>query len=356
MELADPVARGVAQLGPQELGEKMVVAVPGGLGVEALDEDIVGNKPLCEVRAVVTPGHRIREIRREALCNGCCEQEVARIFGLPLEHLREQIIGSGTLVQLDRLEDGYVLAARSMRKREEADPGGPALGLLEQEGQHVRLELDTEPVEQLARLVGGQREMVRAELRQLTARPKQVERERWVVTRREHQAQARRRSAQQLLDRGADVRAADAVEVIDDQHERLFQLGEAVQQLYDERRGRTAAGRGKSPQRGPRRRHVVHCRQPLGPKTCFRELRARRQPRDLARLRSEPRRKQRRLAGTRGSGDERQRALDAFLQQLEESRAVDKRAGWARDRKIRSRDGSGSWTTGLGGQGILLIG
>ena len=116
-----------------------------------------------------------------------------------------------------------------------------------------------------------------------------MQRERRVVARGEDEPQTRGRGAQQLLHRRADLRAADAVEVVDDHDERLLELGEAVQQLDDERRRRAAARPGEPPQARARRRNAMDGGEPLRPESRFGQLRARCEPRDLTRVCGEPR-------------------------------------------------------------------
>src|SRR5204862_205017 len=52
VQLGDPASRRVPELRAQQLREEMVVAIPGRLRVEPLDEDVVGDEALREVSAV----------------------------------------------------------------------------------------------------------------------------------------------------------------------------------------------------------------------------------------------------------------------------------------------------------------
>ena len=221
----------------------------------------------------------------------------------------------------------------------------------------MRLELHAEAVEQLLRLVRRHRQVARTQFDELAARAQQVERQRWVVSRGQDEPQARRRGAQELLDRRADLGAADAVEVIHHHDEGLVQLGEAVQQLDDERPGRAGARAGEPSQRRACGRDPVDRGEPLRPERRLGQLGARGQPRDLTRVRREPRCEQRRLPRACRRGDQRQRTVDSLFESVKEPRAVHAGLRRAWDHEIRCRDGPGSLATcGLGRQALLLSG
>ena len=118
VQLGDPASRRVPELRAQQLREEMVVAIPGRLRVEPLDEDVVGDEALREVSAVRAFGHGIREIGREPLGDGGREEEVARLVGLSPQHFGQEVLRRGTLVEVDRLERRHLRASGPVCERE----------------------------------------------------------------------------------------------------------------------------------------------------------------------------------------------------------------------------------------------
>ena len=143
------------QLRAQELREQVVVAVPGRLRLDAVDEEVVRHEPLGDVGAVGAARHRVREIGCEPLGDRGREQEVADVVRLAPQHLREQVLGGGTLVERERLEHRRVRLALPVREHEQPQSGRPALGAGEQGRERLRLGLHLEAVEELARLAPG---------------------------------------------------------------------------------------------------------------------------------------------------------------------------------------------------------
>ena len=317
VQLRDPGALRVPELGAEQLGEKVVVAVPGRLRLDAVDEEVLGHEALGHVRAVGAAGHRVGEIRREALGDRGREQEVANVVGLPPQHFGKQVLGRRTLVEGERLENRRVRVARATREHEQPQPCRPALGADEQRREGLRVDPYTQVVEERARLVGREGEIAGAKLGELAARAQEMQRQHRVVPRREDEPQRGRRGAQELVERRGDLEAVHRVEVVDHHDDRLLQLRKAVEELQDEARRRPRARRRDPRQRRPRRHDALDRREPLDPERSLAESAARREPRDVERLGREPRREQRRLAEAGGRRDQRQGTLSPLVQALD---------------------------------------
>ena len=314
MQFGDPVAFGVTQLRAEQLGEQVVVAVPGRLRVDPVDEEVVGDEALGDVRTVGAAGHRVGEVGREALGDRRGEEEVPNVLGLPPQHLCEQVLGRRPAVEGERLEHTRIRADAVVREHEQPQPGGPALRPDEQRRERLRVDFEREAVEKLARLVGRERKVARTQLRQFAARAQEVQRQHRVVPRRQHESQRRGRGAQQLVQRRRDLDALDGVEVVDRDDDRLLELREAVEQLQHEAGRRPRAGRRDPAERGPRRHDALDRGQPLRPERRLAEPTPRSEPRDPRRLHGEPRREERRLPEARRRRQQRQRTPGAVIE------------------------------------------
>ena len=234
------------------------------------------------------------------------------------EHLAgEEVDDVGARAVEGRDERVLVLRARE-RERRQVDAGGPALGAGDQQVDVFGWQLQAEAaVEELARLAGGEAQLVGAQLEQLAADPQRAERECRVGAGRDHQLDARRQVVDEPRDRLARRGARQAVEVVE--HERdLVALGERVDQPRQHDLAQRRAGGGRvEPERGD---HV----RPQHDRVVVALVERHPRDRPPLQLGLPPGGEQRRLAEAGRAGDERQAAALAVAQALEEPLARDR--------------------------------
>ena len=159
MQLRDQVGVLGEQACVQHVGEQVVVAVPGALGVQR-DHEQVGALEVRQHRgAAGLPADRVAQGAGEPVEDRGAQQEVAHLGRLAGQDLVGQVVDDEPVAAGERLDEVRDLGPgrdRPQRQRGELKAGDPALGAL-LEGIHVGgVEVQTHRlVEELLRLIAG---------------------------------------------------------------------------------------------------------------------------------------------------------------------------------------------------------
>ena len=114
------------QAGAQDVGEQVVVAEPGALGVERHDEQVVALEVLQHRAAVGLAGDRVAQGTGEPVEDGGAEQELAHLGGLPGQHLVGEVVDDEPVAAGERLDEAATSAASGMPRSESAASCSPA--------------------------------------------------------------------------------------------------------------------------------------------------------------------------------------------------------------------------------------
>ena len=91
--------RGLAlELGAQQLGEQVVIAIPGVVVVERGHEEAVARQSFEQARGVDLAGHRVAQAGRELIEDRGTEQELLHVGWLAVEDLGGEVAGDLTPV------------------------------------------------------------------------------------------------------------------------------------------------------------------------------------------------------------------------------------------------------------------
>ena len=156
------------QTGVKHVGEKVVVAVPGALGVERDDEEV----PTLEVRqrlgAAGAAGDGVAQRAVKSVEDCGAEQEVANLRRLPGEHLVGQVVDDEPVAageRLDEFSDLVPVSDAAQGKCGELQAGDPALRTVLQCVHVGGGELQPHhPVQELLRLQWGEAQVGGAQL------------------------------------------------------------------------------------------------------------------------------------------------------------------------------------------------
>ena len=88
----------VAQLGPEQLGEQGMVAVPGPVGADGRGEHVLALQPGQHPGAVRPAGQRVGQVPAEPVGDRRPQQERPQLGGLGGQHLLDQVAGDGPVV------------------------------------------------------------------------------------------------------------------------------------------------------------------------------------------------------------------------------------------------------------------
>ena len=85
-------------MGLQDVGEEVVVAVPAPTVVERDDEQVGAVERLQHGGAVVTAGDGVAQRTAEPIKNRRLNKEIPNTFGLPIEHLVDEVVDDVAVV------------------------------------------------------------------------------------------------------------------------------------------------------------------------------------------------------------------------------------------------------------------
>ena len=219
---------GAPQLETQEIGEQVVVAEPGPVSVDGVDEsagvfeleqDPLG--ALCPEEAVCNRPVYALEDRRP-------QQELTYRLGLALEDLGEQVIGHRSLAAGEFGDESLRVRPSRERQRREPKAGDPALGASLQRLDGVGGERDPGGGKQLACLVELKAKVRGAQLGELARETESMEPERRIVASREDHSQLWRPAVEQHFERRQRPGLEQVMQIVDDEQEGFVERSGAV--------------------------------------------------------------------------------------------------------------------------------
>jgi len=322
---------GVAQVGAQQLREQWVIAIPAATysgwlhrGAEALELH-------QRQRATLAPGERVRQLGAELVNQAGAQHELATLLWQAREHLGDQVVGDCSIGAGELGQKTPRLGVSPQRQRRQPHRGGPALGACPQRVDLRVGECQLQPLAQLGGLLAVERELGDTQLGERATGTQALGRQRRIGAARQHDAQLLGGVADKEVDRGGGRGAGELVDLVEHQHERRAQLCQAVDQQREEALGagsrrsdeviKRAAGLERS--RTAQRAQEVF-EQPVG----LIVLPVERQPARGAgqRARRDPRGEQHGLAGAGRRGEQDDALLDALVEGVVQSPALDQMA------------------------------
>ncbi|MBB1255492.1 hypothetical protein H3146_19345, partial [Streptomyces sp. OF3] len=305
------------QVRPQDLAEERMEPVPRM--AQVLDERVLPVQADKQRLGVPPRGQRVRLVRAEPVQDAQPQQDVLDVGRLPGQHLRRQEVGHRAPVRLELLQTDRRIRGARRRHGTQPQPGRPAPGPLHQVVAHVRRQAQPVQPEQRGGLRRIERQILGADLDQLTRSPVAVQRQQRLHTGQEHQTEARPGVAQDELQLRGDLRAGHPIELVDHHDQWLA----AALQVGRQRRQQPPVDVG-GVRRGPDRLRrgaaaAVESVQQIGPENAGAPvLGLRVQPRDGPVQAGHPVSRQQALARARRAVHDRQRGVRGRVQHAQQ--------------------------------------
>ncbi|MGP3965340.1 hypothetical protein ACTWPT_56270 [Nonomuraea sp. 3N208] len=157
------------------------------------------------------------------------------VAGQAREHLGAEVVDDVAVVAPDGLRTAYGIGRAAQGQGREVQPGGPALGTVDEPRDLVGVERDPAHIgHQADRLLRREREIGRTDLGELSTCAQACQRKRWVEARGDQDADRRRQVGQHELGRLVDPAVGDQVVVVEHEHD--YALGVVGRQVVDEAR------------------------------------------------------------------------------------------------------------------------
>ncbi len=329
----------VAQVRAQQLAEQRVVAVPVALGVgrchrrpEVLD------RRECE-RGALVAGQGVGQLGADGVHEAGPQHELAPVPRQAGENLGDEVVrhrpvGAGELGQEARR-----LGVPVQRERRQAQGRGPALGARPQQVGLRAGEGEVELPAQLGRLPAIEREVPDAQLRERAVDAQPLDRQRRVGAAGEHDPQLLGGVAHQEVDCRGRLGTRQLVDLVEHEHQRGVQFGEAVDEQRQEalrarphRRLQPAEGAAGLDQLRAAQRVQQVLEQPAGVVVIPVQRQPARRARQLAGR--DPRGEQYGLAGPGRRGEQHEALADSLVQGVEEPPALNQVARGRRDQQL----------------------
>ena len=220
VELGDEPGLALRELGAEQIGEELVVAVPLAAVVERNEEEVRALELRQARRRATPPGHRVAERSRERVEDRGLEQEVPLARVQRAENDLGQVVDD---VAVRAVEGGYEpvrIGALTQGERREVDPGGPALGAPVQDLEALGAEPECQLLVQEDRLlVLRETEVERAQLEQARVGAELRDRDRRIGAARDDELDVPRLRLHEVGERGVAGRVVDRVVVVEDEDE-----------------------------------------------------------------------------------------------------------------------------------------
>jgi hypothetical protein len=220
VQLGPHVGRSPLELGVQQVGEQVVIAVPLPMIVERRQEEVGVLELYQQACGAVATGGGVAERAGHPLEDRRLHQEVAHRRHQRIEGNLGEVVADVARGPAE-VGDG-TLAIRLVPQREvgEIEPGGPSLGVLVERGGGPQRQPQAKGVVQEAPgLLRSEGEVGLAQLEQLAACPQRTEAERGVDAAGHDDANVGGLPGQEQLDRSVARRARDGVVVVQYQHD-----------------------------------------------------------------------------------------------------------------------------------------
>ena len=220
VELGDEPGLALRELGAEQVGEELVVAVPLAAVVERNQEEVRALELRQARRRAPPPGHRVAERSRERVEDRGLEQEVPLARVQRAENDLGQVVDD---VAVRAVEGGYEpvrIGALTQGERREVDPGGPALGAPVQDLEALGAETEGQLLVQEDRLlVLRETEVERAQLEQARVGAELRDRDRRIGAARDDELDVPRLRLHEVGERGVAGRVVDRLVVVEDEDE-----------------------------------------------------------------------------------------------------------------------------------------
>ncbi len=118
----------------QQIGEEAMIAIPLARRIERDDEEIGVLQRRQQGAAVLPPGHRVTQGRRETIEDGGLQQEVLHSGRLALKDFVGEVIQDIAIAARKRSNQLPGIGVTAQRQGQQLQPGDPALGALLQHG------------------------------------------------------------------------------------------------------------------------------------------------------------------------------------------------------------------------------
>ena len=236
VELAAPLGGPPLELGAQQLGEQVVIAVPLAMIVERRQEQVGVLEADQQVGGVAAAGGGVAERAGHPLEDRRLDQEVAHRGLQGIERNLGEVVADVARGSAEAGDGAFAIGLVPQREVRQIEPGGPSLGVLVKRGGGLGRQPQPERVVQEARaLVRREREVGLAQLEQFAAGPQRAERERRVDAAGDDDLNVGRLAGQEQLDGPVARPAGDRVVVVEDQHDVALVRCQLVEQPRDDR-------------------------------------------------------------------------------------------------------------------------
>ena len=162
MRCSEPISAGEARRSSscEQIGEQVVVAKPRPPHVERGDERARVLEALQDRFRTRAAGQRVGERAADALEDRRAQEQVAHLRRLVLQHLRQQVARHSALAAGELGHEALRVGVPSKRDRRQSQARRPAFGPLVEQ-RHGRVgERHSARVQQLARLLHGEAQIV----------------------------------------------------------------------------------------------------------------------------------------------------------------------------------------------------
>ena len=229
----DLAGRGAPQLQLQEGGEHLVVAEPRPPRVQRHHERVRLFQVLQDSLPAPVSGQQVGQFPVDPLQDGGAQQQPPHRFGLPVQHLGQQVLGHRPLTAGEPGREPARVLVPGQRQRRQPQARRPALRLLMQQHQRRLRQLYSRSREQFPGLGQAEPQIGRADLGQLAFQPQPVQAQPHIVAGGQHEPQLRRRPHHQQLQLPQRL-GAELVHIIDHQPQPVRQRRQVLQEpLHD---------------------------------------------------------------------------------------------------------------------------
>ena len=243
---------GAAQLQLQQVGEQVVVAEPGPPCVQRHHKSIRLLQILQHPLPAAIAGQQVGELTIDPLQHRGPQQKQPNRFGLPVQHLGQQVLGHRPLGAGELFGEPPRIGVPGQRQRRQPQPGRPPLGPLHQ--QRRIGQLHPGGVEQFLGLGHSEPQIWLADFGQLAVQPQPVQAQAHIMPGGEHEPQLLWRPHHQQLQLLLRLGRAQLVQVIDHEIDPVLQRRQVFQQPLGDR----------PPVQVRRGRQRLHQHQPRG--------------------------------------------------------------------------------------------
>ena len=188
--------------GAKHIGDQPVQSVPPATGTDGLHEEVRRGEFGERRGAAPATGQGVGELGGHDVQHADPHQEVEQFRGQPVDHFVQQVRGHRVVVARERVDEAGGVGHALQLEGGQPQPGGPALGPLDEPIDVLGVQVDLEPVEQGAGLVRSEGEVGGSDLAEHPGQAQPVQRPGRVPAGCDHEPE--------ILAAGAESAAADS--------------------------------------------------------------------------------------------------------------------------------------------------